>query len=103
MFVRSTEPIINISTDTRIIFLSDLNSPTEYCSDLQSQDISVACRAVGIPEPQINVLVNGNITKPFEQASSEVVIRLPPVPYGETAILNAKPPLTQPHWILLSI
>ena len=88
--MRSTDPIINISTDTRIIFLSDLNSPTEYCSDLQSQDISVACRAVGIPEPQINVLVNGNITEPFEQASSEVVIRLPTIPYEEVVIFECQ-------------
>ena len=90
MFVRSTDPIIDISTETRIIFLSDLNSSTEYCSDLQNKDISVACRAVGIPEPQVNVLVNGNITEPFEQASSEVVIRLPPVPYGETVIFECQ-------------
>ena len=90
MFVRSTDPIINNSSDTRIIFLSDLNSSNEYCSDLQNKDISVACRAVGIPEPQVNVLVNGSITEPFEQASSEIVIRLPTIPYEEVVIFECQ-------------
>ena len=90
MFVRLTDAIINSSADIRIVVLSDLNSSTEYCSDLQGKDISVACRAVGIPEPQINVLVNGYVTEPFEQASSEVVIRLSPIPYGEAVIFQCQ-------------
>ena len=88
--MRSTDRIISNSDNTRMIFLYDLNSTTEYCSDLQSQNISVACRAVGIPEPQVNVLVNGNIAEPFVQASNEVVIRLPPVPYGETIVFECQ-------------
>ena len=88
--MRSTDPIINNSTDTRIIFLSDWNPSNEHCSDLQRKKISVACRAVGIPEPEINVLVNGNITEPFEQASSKVVIRLPPIPYEEVVIFECQ-------------
>ena len=90
MFVRPTNRIIKNSTNTRIILLSDLNSSTEHCSDLQGKDISVACRAVGIPEPQIDVLVNGNVTEPFGQASSEVVIRLSPIPYGEGVIFECQ-------------
>ena len=91
MFVRPTDPIINSSANTRIVLLSDLNSSTEYCSDSQGKNISsVACRAVGIPEPQINVLVNGNVIEPFEQASSEVVIRLSPIPYGEAVIFECQ-------------
>ena len=90
MFVRPTDDIINSVADTRIILLSDLNSITKYCSDLQSNNISVACRAVGIPEPQVDVLVNGNVTEPFEQASSEVVIRLSPIPYGEAVIFECQ-------------
>ena len=90
MFVRSTDAIINSATDINIILLSDLNLSTEYCSDLQGRDISVACRAVGIPEPQIDVLVNGNVTEPFEQASSEVAIRLSPIPYGEAVIFECQ-------------
>ena len=90
MFVQPTDPIIDNSTNARIVLLSDLNSSTEYCSDLQGKDISVACRAVGIPEPQIDVLVNGNVTEPFEQASSEVVIRLSPIPYGEAVIFECQ-------------
>ena len=90
MFVPPTDLIINSVADTRIILLSDLNSITKYCSDLQSNNISVACRAVGIPEPQIDVLVNGNVTEPFEQASSEVVIRLSPIPYGEAVIFECQ-------------
>ena len=90
MFVRPTDTIIDSSADTKIILLSDSNSSTEYCSDLQIKDISVDCRAVGIPKPQINVLVNGNVTEPFEQASSEVVIRLSPIPYGEAVIFECQ-------------
>ena len=90
MFVQPTDPIINNSTNTRIILLSDLSSSTEYCSDLQGKDISVVCRAVGIPEPHIDVLVNGNVTEPFGQASSEVVIRLSPIPYGEAVIFECQ-------------
>ena len=90
MFVRPTNSIINSSADTRIILLSDLNLSTEYCSDLQSNNISVACRAVGIPQPQIDVLVNGNVTEPFEQASNQVVIRLSPIPYGEAVIFECQ-------------
>ena len=91
MFVQLTYHIINSYANTRLISLSDSNSFTEYCSDLQGKDISVACRAVGIPEPQINVLVNSNVTKPFEQASSEVVIRLSPIiPYGKAVIFECQ-------------
>ena len=90
VFVRLTDHAINSSANTRIISLSDSNSSTEYCSDLQGKDISVACRAVGIPEPQIDVLVNGNVTEPFGQASSEVVIRLSPIPYGEAVIFECQ-------------
>ena len=90
MFVQPTDPIINNSTNTRIVLLSDLNSSTEYCSDLQGKDIFVACRAIGIPEPHIDVLVNGNATEPFGQASSEVVIRLSPIPYGEVVIFECQ-------------
>ena len=90
MFVQPTDSIINSAADTRIVLLSDMNLSTEYCSDLQGRNISVACRAVGIPEPQVDVLVDGNVTEPVEQASNQVVIRLSPIPYGEAVIFECQ-------------
>ena len=58
LFVWSTNSIIESNYDTRLIVLSDQNSSTEYCSELQSKIFSVACRAVGIPEPQVNCRVH---------------------------------------------
>ena len=70
--------------------LPDQNSSTDYCSELQSKDISVACRAVGIPEPQVDILVNGIIVEPFNQTGNEVVIRLAPISYGEVVTFECQ-------------
>ena len=88
--MQSTESIIESSNDTRLIVLSDQNSPTEYCSEQRSKNISIACRAVGIPEPQVNILVNGNITEPFQQRENEVVIRLSPISFGEEVMFECQ-------------
>ena len=86
IFVR---PTIESNNDTRLIVLSDQNSSTEYCSELQSRNISVACRAVGIPKPQVDILVNGNIIEPFNQ-TEEVVITLAPISYGEVVMFECQ-------------
>ena len=90
IFVRSTNPIIESNNDTRLIVLSDQNSSTEHCSELQSKSISVACRAVGIPEPQVNILMNGNIIEPFNGTENEVVIRLAPISFGEVVMFECQ-------------
>ena len=90
IYVRSTISTIESSNGTRLIVLSDQNSSTEYCSELQSKNISVACRAVGIPEPQVNIFVNGNIVEPFNQTENEVVIRLVPISYGEVVMFECQ-------------
>ncbi len=90
MFVNSTDSIIESNNDTRLIVLSDQNSSTEYCSELQGRNISVACRAVGIPEPQVDILVNGNIVEPFQQRENEVVIRIAPISFGEVAMFECQ-------------
>ena len=89
IFVNSTDSIIESNSDTRLIILSDQNSSTEYCSELQRR-ISVACRAVSIPEPQVNILVNGNIVEPFQQREYEVVIRIAPISFGEVAMFECQ-------------
>ena len=86
IFLRST---IESSNDTRLIVL-DQNSSTEYCSELQRRNISVACRAVGIPKPQVDIFVNGNIVEPFYQTENEVVIRLAPISYGEVVMFECQ-------------
>ena len=90
IFVQSTKPIIESNNDTRLIVLSDQNLSTEYCSELQSKNISVACRAVAIPEPQVNVLVNGDIIEPLQQREGEVVIRLAPISFGEVVMFECQ-------------
>jgi len=95
IFVRSTDLIIkniNISNDTELVVLPDWNSNTKYCPELQNRDISVTCRAVGIPEPQIDIFVNGNISEPFQQSESEneVVIRSVPISYGEVVMFECQ-------------
>ena len=90
IFVWSTDPIIESNNDARLIVLSSQNSSTEYCSELQSKIISIACRAVGIPEPQVNILVNGNIIEPFQQRENEVVIRLAPISFEEVVMFECQ-------------
>ena len=90
IFLQSTDSIIESNNDTRLIVLSDQNLSTEYCSELQSKTISIACRAVGIPEPQVNILVNGNIIEPFQQTENEVVIRLAPISFGEVVMFECQ-------------
>ena len=70
--------------------LSDRNFSTEYCSEFQNKDISVACRAIGIPMPQIDIFVNGVIIEPFQQEGSEAVIRLPPISFGEVVMFECQ-------------
>ena len=86
--MQSTTSLTQSSDDTRLIIVSDQNSSTEYCSELQSKDISVACRAVGIPEPQVDIFVNGNIIEPFNRTENEVAIRLAPILYGEVVMFE---------------
>ena len=88
--MQSTKSIIESSNDTRLIVLSDQISSTEYCSELQSKNISVACRAVGIPEPHVDIFVNGNIIDPFDQTENEVVIRLAPILFGEVVMFECQ-------------
>ena len=88
--MQSTKSIIESSNDTRLIVLSDQNSSTEYCSELQSNNISVACRAVGVPEPRVDIFVNGNIIEPFQQRENEVVIRLAPISFGEVVMFECQ-------------
>jgi len=91
IFVRSTDLIIeNISNDTELVVLPDWNSTTKFCSELQNRDISVACRAVGIPEPRTNIFVNGNISEPFLQTENEVVIISAPLSYGEVMMFECQ-------------
>ena len=86
IFIPST-----IKNIPRLIMLSDGNSSTEHCSELQNKDIFVSCRAVGIPEPQVVILVNGNIAERFEQrGNNEAVITLPPVQYGEVVMFECQ-------------
>ena len=86
----SSNSTIKSSNDTRLIVLSDQNSSTEYCSELQRRNISVACRAIGIPEPQVDIFVNGNIVEPFNRRENEVVIRLPPISFGEVVMFECQ-------------
>ena len=90
MFVQSTTSVIESSNGTRLIVLPDQNSSTDYCSELQSKDISVACRAVGIPEPHVDILVNSIIVEPFNRTGNEVVIRLAPISYGEVVMFECQ-------------
>ena len=89
IFVRSTDPIIESNNDNRLIVLSNQNL-SEYCSELQSRNISVVCRAVGIPEPQVNILMNGTIVEPFNGTENEVVIRLVPISFGELVMFECQ-------------
>ena len=82
--------IASIPNDTRLIVLPEWNSSSGHCSELQDRDISVACRAVGIPEPQVNILVNGNISEPFVQTGNEVVIRFAPIYNGEVVMFDCQ-------------
>jgi len=96
IFVRSTISIIKsiqrIPNGTELIVLPDWNSTTKFCSELQNRDIYIACRAVGIPEPQTDIFVNGNISEPFLQTENEneVVIISPPLSYGEVVMFECQ-------------
>ena len=83
---------LNITKDTRLIILPNWNSSTEYCSELQSKDITVHCKATGIPTPQICILVNGNITEPYllGKDGSQLLIRLAPISYGEVMMFECQ-------------
>ena len=71
--------------------LPDWNSSTEYCSELQSRDIMVHCKARGIPTPRVEILVNGIITEPFRRlADDDVLLRLTPISYGEVMTLECQ-------------
>ena len=83
---------LNISKGTRLIVLPNWNSSTEYCSELQNKDITVHCKATGIPRPQVEILVNGNITEPFlhPDNDSQVLLRRAPISYGEVVKLECR-------------
>ena len=88
MFAHSSTSSIK---DTRLIMFSNWNPSTEYCSELQGRDIAVLCRAVGIPMPQVDVLVNGNFTEPsIRRTQSEVVLITAPISYGEVVIFECQ-------------
>lgn len=72
--------------------LPNWNSSNEYCSELvQSSNISVHCRAVGIPMPQVDILVNGNIMiEPYRKTRNEVVLISAPIPYGEVVMFECR-------------
>ena len=83
----------HITKDTRLIVLPNWNSSTEYCSELQSRDIMIHCKARGIPTPRVEILVNGNITEPFRRLGDqdhEVFLRLTPISYGEVMTLECQ-------------
>ena len=85
--------IENISSieNTRLIMLSYWNTSTEFCSELQSKDIAVLCRAVGIPVPQVDILVNGNFIEPsLAQTKNEIVVVSAPFLYGEVVMLECR-------------
>ena len=83
---------LSISKGTRLIVLPNWNSSTEYCSELQNKDITVHCKATGVPSPQVEILVNGNITEPFlnRDNDSQVLIRRAPISYGEVVKLECR-------------
>ena len=83
---------LNLSKGTRLIVLPNWNSSTEYCSELQNKDITVHCKATGIPSPQVEILVNGNITEPFlnRDNDSQVLLRRAPISYGEVVKLECR-------------
>ena len=88
------ESFINISKGTRLIVLPNWNSSTEYCSELQNKDITVHCKATGVPDPQIEILVNGmsNITQKFYNSDndSQLLIKIAPISYGEVMKLECR-------------
>ena len=85
-------PSISVSIEnTRPIVLSNWNSSTEYCSELQSTDIAIHCRAVSIPQPQVDILVNGIVTEPsFRRGQHEAVVISAPIPYGEVVTFECQ-------------
>ena len=94
LFAQPTTTLVRSNNDTRLIDLSDQNSSTEFCSELQRRIISVACRAVGIPEPQVDIFVNGDIIEPFNrtefEVENEVVIRLAPISFEEVVMFECR-------------
>ena len=81
---------ISVINNTRPIVLSNWNSSTEYCSKLKSTDIAVHCRAVSIPQPQVDILVNGIVTEPSFRQDYEVVVISAPVSYGEVVTFECR-------------
>lgn len=86
LFVRSAASIAN----TRLTILSDWNTSTEYCSDLERKDIAVLCRAVSIPVAQIRILVNGNFVPSIMRSLNEVVVMSAPLSYGEVVTFECQ-------------
>ena len=86
----STTSVIENSSGTRLLMLQNQSSSTDYCSELQRRNVSVTCRAVGIPEPQVDILVNGTIVEPFNGTENEVVIRLAPTIFGEIVMFECQ-------------
>ena len=77
--------------NTRLIMLSNWNTSTEFCSELQSKDIVILCRAVSIPVPQVDILVNGNFIEPLiVRTQNEVVVISGPISYGEVVMFECR-------------
>ena len=92
-FGHSVDDLIsaNVPQDTRLIALSNWSSSMEYCSELQSRDIMVFCKARGIPDPRVEILVNGSITEPYRRlVYDEVLLKLAPIAYGEVMKLECQ-------------
>ena len=89
MFVRSSASESSIP-NTRLTMLSNWNTSNEYCSDLQRKDIAVLCRAVGIPVPQVRILVNGTFIPSIIQTQNEAVVVSAPLSYGEVVMFECQ-------------
>ena len=78
--------------NTSLVVLPNQNLPAQFCSNLQSQEISVYCRAIGIPIPQVDIDVHGNynIITRFSRQKNELLLMGAPIRYGDVVMFECK-------------
>ena len=77
----------------RYIMLPNQNTYSPYCSELLTRDVLVSCRAIGDPEPTIDIYRehdDGNQQRFYElyRNNGELVVSHSPIRYGENIVFH---------------
>jgi len=89
-----TTRVSKVTTKQRVVAFSNQSTYTPYCSELHSRAVIVKCRAIGIPQPTVDIFGNNtagnlNITEVY-RVIDEVQIRLRSIPFGDVVMLTCQ-------------